>query len=155
MGLNIVRHTRFGGWIVRATVGAGVVLSAAFFSGCEDSPFVAPTGTGITLAAAGTIPANGFTDITALLLRGGFGVGSDSSGAVTKGVGPPVKDDTVVSFLTTLGHIEPSEAKTKDGQVTVTLFGGGVAGTAKVTAFSGSASSTIDITLTATAQSSR
>jgi len=150
MGLTIVRHTSFGGLIARATCGAGVVLSAMFFSSCEDSPFVAPTGTGITLAAAGTIPANGFTDITALLLRGGF-----TADAVTKGVGPPVKDDTVVSFLTTLGHIEPSEAKTKDGQVTVTLFGDGVAGTAKVTAFSGSASSTIDITLTATAPTSR
>lgn len=154
MGLIIVRHTRFGGWIVRATCGAGVVLSTTFFSGCEDSPFVAPTGTGITLAAASSIPANGFTDISALLLRGGFSTGTNG-GAVTKGVGPPVKDDTVVSFITTLGHIEPPEAKTKDGQVTVTLFGDGVAGTAKVTAFSGSASTSIDITLTAAAQTGR
>jgi hypothetical protein len=130
--------------------GASLFTSAMFFSSCEDSPFVAPTGTGITLAAAGSIPANGFTQITALLLRGGFG-----AEAVTKGVGPPVKDDTVVSFITTLGRIEPSQAKTKDGQVTVTLFGDGHAGTAKVTAFSGSASSSIDITLTAATAAAR
>ena len=121
-----------------------------FCSSCEDSPFVAPTGTGITLAAAGSIPATGFTDITALLLRGGF-----SADAVTKGVGPPVKDDTVVNFITTLGRIEPSQAKTKDGLATVTLFGGGQAGTAKVTAFSGSSSTSIDITLTAAAGTAR
>ena len=135
--------------------GAVLLAAAMFVSACEDSPFVAPTGTGITLAAVTSIPASGFTDITALLLRGGVSGDAGGAGSVTKGVGPPVKDDTIVNFITTLGRIEPSQAKTKDGIVTVTLFGDGQAGTAKVTAFSGSSSATLDITLTAAATTAR
>ena len=150
----LVRQTHVRRSIVHVMFGAGLVASAMFFGACEDSPFVAPTGTGITLAATTSIPASGFTDITALLLRGGFSSDGGNAG-VTKGVGPPVKDDTIVNFITTLGRIEPSQAKTKDGIVTVTLFGDGQAGTAKVTAFSGSSSATLDITLTAAATTAR
>ena len=49
------------------------------------------------------------------------------------------------SFPATIGRIEPAEAKTRDGKATVTLFGNGQSGTAKVTAFSGAAFANLDI----------
>jgi adhesin/invasin len=51
-----------------------------------------------------------------------------------------VQNGTLVSFTTTVGRIEPSEARTHNGQVTVKLIAGGASGTATVTAYSGGAS---------------
>jgi hypothetical protein len=52
-----------------------------------------------------------------------------------------VQNGTVISFTTTIGRIEPQEARTHNGQVTVKLMTGAQSGTATVTAFSGGATS--------------
>lgn len=126
----------------------------AIASACEDVSILAPTGSELTLITnSASLPANGSLEITAVVLRGAFATGEQGATAVVPGAGPPVRDDTVVTFITTLGHIEPTEAKTRDGKATVTLFGGGQSGTAKVTAFSGPAFGNLDITISAPAAS--
>ena len=47
----------------------------------------------------------------------------------------------MISFTTTLGHIDPSETRTNNGKATVKLVAGSQSGTATVTAFSGAATS--------------
>ncbi len=124
-----------------------MVFAAIVSTACEDSPLLAPTGADLTLVAnSASIPADGSLDITAIVAQGQFG----GDGGITDGGGPPVKDNTQVNFATTLGRLEPAIAKTTDGKATVKLVGEGRAGTARVTAFSGAAFSTIDITLAAT-----
>jgi hypothetical protein len=73
--------------------------------------------------------------------------GSGSGGAVTGrvGAGTPVQNGTVITFTTSLGRIEPSEARTHDGQATVRLVTGTASGSATVTAFSGGASSSLTL----------
>jgi hypothetical protein len=56
----------------------------------------------------------------------------------------------VITFTTTIGRIEPAEARTHNGRVTVRLISTGQSGTARVTAFSGGASSAIDVKVGAT-----
>jgi hypothetical protein len=90
-------------------------------------PLVAPTGTAITLVAAtNVLPVNGSVEITAILIE-------------AAGEGTPVHNGTLVSFTTTLGRIEPAEARTTAGKATVRLIADGRSGTARVRAFSGSA----------------
>jgi hypothetical protein len=67
------------------------------------------------------------------------------------GGGAPVHNGTVVTFTTSLGRIEPSEARTTGGKATVRLVGDGRSGTATVTAFSGSASESIELPVGAAA----
>jgi hypothetical protein len=55
-----------------------------------------------------------------------------------------VHNGTVVTFTTTIGRIEPSEARTDNGQVRVRFFADGQSGTAVVTAFSGGASGKLE-----------
>ena len=62
-----------------------------------------------------------------------------SSPRVIESAGTPVQNGTVVTFTTTLGRIEPVEARTQNGKVTVKLTGDGRSGTATITAFSGGA----------------
>ena len=93
--------------------------------GCDKVPLTAPTESTIQLFATATsLPATGSTDIVA---------------TVTESAGTPVQNGTVVSFTTTLGRIEPSEARTQNGKVTVKLTGDGRSGLATITAFSGAA----------------
>jgi hypothetical protein len=124
------------------------VLTAAFGSlSCERMPLTAPSGTFITLlASSGSIPADGSAEITAILTEGGFTPGDDGN-TVTPGVGTPVHNGTVVTFFTTLGRIEPTEAGTQGGKVTVRIFGDGRSGTAKITAISGPASQTLELAI--------
>jgi hypothetical protein len=49
-----------------------------------------------------------------------------------------------VSFTTTIGTIQPSEARTSNGQVRVRFLSGTVSGTATITAFSGGASGKLE-----------
>ena len=133
--------------IVRTAV---CLAALAVASACEDVAILAPTGSEITLVTnAAALAPNGSLDITAIILRGQFAVGDQGGTAVSPGGGPPVRDDTVVTFVTTLGRFEPAEAKTRDGRATVTLFGTGQSGTAKVTAFSGAAFANLDIEIVA------
>ena len=60
------------------------------------------------------------------------------------GAGTPVQNGTLVSFTTTIGRIEPSEARTNNGQVRVRFISSGQSGTATITAFSGGASGKLE-----------
>jgi hypothetical protein len=143
--------------IRRTVVTATLVGCAALAGACDKDSILAPNGSELTLVVtSSTLPANGSIDVTAHLFRGGFATGGETGAtAIVPGVGPPVRDDTIVTFVSTLGRVEPTQAKTFDGKVTVQLFGDGRAGTAKLTAFSGPATSTIDITITAVTETGR
>src|SRR5256885_8810507 len=93
---------------------------------CQKVPLLAPTGSTITLTVASTaLPVNGTTDIIAQVLES---------------AGTPPQDGTLVTFTTTLGSIEPSEARTSGGRVIVKFRAGTSNGTATITASSGGAS---------------
>jgi hypothetical protein len=94
---------------------------------CDKMPLTAPTESTITLFATATsVSSTGSTDIVA---------------TVIEQAGTAVQNGTVVSFTTTLGRIEPAEARTQNGKVTVKLTADGRSGVAQVTAFSGGAAS--------------
>ena len=63
---------------------------------------------------------------------------------VIEPAGTPVPDGTVVQFFTTIGSIA-EQAKTNDGVARVNLISDARSGTAKVTAFSGAATTTVDV----------
>lgn len=105
---------------------AAALLALASLSACDKVPLMAPTGTTITLYANSTVmPVNGSVEITA---------------TVIESAGTPVQNGTVVTFLTTLGSIDPVEARTNAGKATVRLLSGAQSGTAEVRAASGGAS---------------
>ena len=110
----------------RAIYGTAVGLLTALVAGaCDKVPLLAPTESTITLAASRLVlPVNHFTEIIATIIEQS---------------GTPVHNGTVVTFTTTLGTIEPREARTNSGKVTVLLHAGSQSGTAKVSAFSGGA----------------
>jgi adhesin/invasin len=100
--------------------------------GWDRVPLTAPTESTITLFATGpSVPVNGSVEIVA---------------SVVEESGTPVHNGTVVTFTTTLGRIDPAEARTHNGRVNVRLSSDGRSGTATVTAFSGGAvSEAIDV----------
>jgi PKD domain/Bacterial Ig-like domain (group 1) len=140
---------------------AVVVLVTMTAWGCDKLPLLAPTGTVITLFPSSTVlPLNGSIDITAVAIEAGASgqtptptptppttPGTPGTPTTptptpgTPGTGTPVNNGTVISFTTTVGRIEPNEAPTHNGQVTVRLVAGGQSGTARITAFSGGARS--------------
>jgi hypothetical protein len=125
------------------------IVWAFVIPSCQKMPLVAPSGTALTLIpATHVLPVNGETEITAVLIEGGQQVDTD---AIIAGVGTPVHNGTVVTFKTTLGRLEPAEAKTTGGRATVRLIGDGRSGTATITAFSGPAVNSIDINVGAAA----
>jgi Big-like domain-containing protein/PKD domain-containing protein len=154
------RRSPFAG---RAFVAFSVCVMLAA-SACDKVPLLAPTGTVITLfPAATTIPLNGETEIVATVIENGVaqapstgtgngGTGTGNGGTTTPttgttstpGAGTPVQNGTLVSFTTTIGRIEPVEARTSNGQVHVRFIAGGQSGTATITAFSGGASGKIE-----------
>lgn len=125
-------------------------LAALSFVACDKMPLVAPTGTVINLFANNTVlPVDGSIEITAIAIAGGATstsggttTGGTTTGAsATPGQGTPVHNGTLITFTTTLGRVEPQEARTQNGQVTVRLFANGASGVATVRAFSGGAAS--------------
>jgi hypothetical protein len=94
---------------------------------CEKQPLLAPTGSTITLTTTATaLSANGSAPVVAQVLEAS---------------GFPPHSGTHVTFVTTLGQLQPSEAETDvNGQVTATFLAGGSNGTATITAVSGGAS---------------
>ncbi len=108
---------------VLAVVSGVLVLTSA----CEKVPLLAPTGSTITLVSAATaLPFNGSTDIIAQVIEAS---------------GTPPHTGTRVTFTTTLGTIQPSEADTDiSGRVTVKFMAGTGSGTATIAALSGGAS---------------
>ncbi len=128
---------------------------------CDKVPLLAPTGSVISLfAAANTVPLNGDVEIVANVIEQGTtstpttpttpGTGTPGTGTTgttsttSAGAGTPVQNGTLVSFTTTIGRIEPSEARTSNGQVRVRFFAGAQSGTATITAFSGGASGKLE-----------
>jgi len=142
----VARTARNATWRLPLVAAAALIIG----SGCG-IPLTAPSGTAITLVASrNVVPLDGFADITAVLIEGGQGSGD--AGAVNAGVGTPVHNGTVVSFVTTLGRIEPAEAKTTNGRATVRFYAdAGQSGVATITAFSGGASQTLELPVGAAA----
>jgi hypothetical protein len=149
----------------RSFTGAAVAGIAAFLSvslGCDKVPLLAPSGSVISLfAAANVVPLNGDIEIVANVIENGTtastpttpttpGNGNTPATPTTPtsttnpGAGTPVQNGTLVSFTTTIGRLEPSEARTSNGQVRVRFFAGGQSGVATITAFSGGASGKLE-----------
>jgi hypothetical protein len=135
-----------------AAFGAIAILS--FASACDKVPLLAPTGSVISLfATANTVPLNSEIEIVANVIENGVTQsgngttgtpGTTTTGTTTPGAGTPVQNGTLVSFTTTIGRIEPSEARTNNGQVRVKFISGAQSGTATITAFSGGASGKLE-----------
>lgn len=139
---------------------AAAVAVVSVMSACDRVPLLAPTGTVITIFPAGTsVPSNGEVEIVATVIENGVastpGTGGDTGNGTTTtstaGSGTPVQNGTLVSFTTTIGRIEPSEARTNNGQVRVRFIAGGQSGAATITAFSGGASGKLENLLVGTA----
>jgi adhesin/invasin len=129
---------------------AALVVAGA----CEKMPLVAPSGTVITLiSGTNALPSNGSTDITAVLIENGTApsTGTGGQAAAPVAAGTPVHNGTLVTFTTTLGRIEPVEARTTAGRATVKLVGDGRSGVATITAISGGASRTLTVNVGAAA----
>jgi hypothetical protein len=109
-------------------------------------PLVAPSGTAITLVAtANVVPINGSVDVYAVLIEGGAIAPPTGTATVPAGTGTPVHNGTLVTFTTSLGRIEPAQARTESGKASVKLYANGQSGTATITAFSGAATKTLDV----------
>ncbi len=109
----------------RAFLGIGGGVLALFVAGCDKAPLTAPTDSAVTLFANSTVVAlNDSVEVTA---------------NVTEPGGIPVQNGTQVTFTTTLGTLDPAEARTSGGRATVRLHAGAASGVAQVRAFSGGA----------------
>ena len=124
-----------------------LVLPLAIAVACDKMPLLAPTGTVITLLpTTTTVSLNSEIVIIATVIENGSaigGTGTGSGGATNtsrSGAGTPVQNGTLITFTTTIGRIEPAEARTHNGQVSVKLITAGTSGTATITADSGGAS---------------
>lgn len=108
-----------------------VLVGALLVARCEQVSLVAPSGSTIKITAQATaLPANGTTDVI---------------GQVLEAAGTPPHSGTVILFTTTLGSIEPAEARTdQNGRVIVKYRAGLNNGTAIITATSGAASTGTD-----------
>src|SRR5712691_1652054 len=106
MGINIFSVLM----ISRRSVALALLLAALpalVAVGCNKVPLLAPSGSTITLTSAATaLPANSSTTIVAQVLEA---------------AGTPPQDGTLVTFLTTLGSVQPAQAETLGGRVTVTF----------------------------------
>lgn len=155
---HFTRRERCGCFIARTFLFAAMA-GLTFVTACDKVPLLAPTGSVITLFATGdTVPVNGEIEIVATVIENGAASAPPSTpstpGTPTTptppttttraGAGTPVQNGTLVSFTTTIGRIEPREARTHNGEVRVRFIAGGQSGLAKITAFSGGAVGTIE-----------
>ena len=135
-------------------VALGAITILSFALACDKVPLLAPTGSVISLfATSNTVPLNSEIEIVANVIENGVTSGGTTTpgtpGTTTTtttaaGAGTPVQNGTLVSFTTTIGRIEPSEARTNNGTVRVRFISGGQSGTATITAFSGGASGKLE-----------
>ena len=122
------------------------VATAVAASACDKAPLLAPGGTVIFLNGSATsVSASGSIDIVAVLLEQGTASTGDDAGESTPASGTPVHNGTLVSFTTTIGRIEPAEARTTNGSVTVRFIGDGRSGAATILAYSGGARTTMTL----------
>ena len=126
-----------------------IALPFAIVYGCDKVPLLAPTGAAISLIPQATsVSLNSEITIIATVIENGQAIaGSGTGGAAVGriGAGTPVQNGTVVTFTTSLGRIEPSDARTHNGQATVRLITGNTSGSAVITAFSGGASQSLTL----------
>ncbi|MGE0043387.1 MAG: PKD domain-containing protein [Vicinamibacterales bacterium] len=95
---------------------------------CDKVPLLAPTSSTITLTVNTTsVPINGTATVTA---------------SVTESAGTPTQNGTVVTFTSSFGTMEPSEARTEGGKATAIFRASTQSGTAKIGAFSGATRAT-------------
>ncbi len=108
--------------LLAVVLGVAALVTVA----CEKVPLLAPTGSTITLTSATTaLPVNGTADLIATVLES---------------AGTPPHSGTLITFTTSLGSIEPSEARTDTGgRVIVKFRAGNSNGTATISATSGAA----------------
>ncbi len=121
-----------------------LLVPFALAAGCDKVPLLAPTGSVINLfPQTNTVAPNTTVTIVATVIENGVassGSGPSSGTSSRTGNGTPVQNGTLVTFTTTLGHIEPSEARTHNGSVSVQFITDNASGTATITAYSGGAS---------------
>jgi hypothetical protein len=133
----------------RRAVLALLALPLALVAACDKVPLLAPTGSVITLfPVATTVSLNSEVTIIATVIENGAapagtGTGSGTTTTTSTGAGTPVQNGTLITFTTSIGRIEPSEARTHNGQVSVKLITNGTSGLATITAYSGGASAQI------------
>jgi hypothetical protein len=145
--------------VLLAAIAAALIPLAA---ACDKMPLLAPGGTVITIfPATTTVPLNGEVEIVATVIENGTtatpapsptptpGTNGNTgtpttTTTATSGAGTPVQNGTLVSFTTTIGRIEPREARTQNGEVRVRFLSGGQSGTAVITAYSGGASGKLE-----------
>jgi len=155
------RHRSRVGRALAACLALGLI---AFTPACDKVPLMAPSGTVITLFATSTnVPLNSETEFIVTAIENGTtstpstggGTGGGGTGGTpttptsptstsSTGAGTPVQNGTLITFTTTIGRIEPSEARTTNGQVRVKLITSSQSGTATITAFSGGASGKLE-----------
>ncbi len=106
-------------------------LAALVTVACEKVPLLAPTGSTITLTSATTaLPVNGTSDLIATILES---------------AGTPPHSGTLITFTTSLGSVQPSEARTDaGGRVIVKFLAGPSNGSATIIATSGAATTGTD-----------
>lgn len=122
-------------------------------SACDKAPLLAPGGTVIFLnATSSAVPATGQVEIIAVLLeQGTTSTGTGTGTTTTPATGTPVHNGTLVSFTSTIGRIEPAEARTENGTVKVKFIGDGRSGAATILAYSGGARSELTLNVGAAA----
>lgn len=92
---------------------------------CSQVPLTSPTGSTISITSdRDVLPLNGQSTLRAVVI--------ESSGT-------PVQNGTVVNFTSTLGNVDPPEARTVNGIATAMFNAGSVSGTTTIHAFSGGA----------------
>jgi PKD repeat protein len=112
---------------LRLLLSVVTVAASGLAGACDKVPLTAPTGSTITVySSTSYVPVNGTAEITA---------------TVIEQAGTAVQNGTTISFTTSLGVVDPLEARTRDGKVTVRFVAGTQSGTARITAFSGAATS--------------
>lgn len=108
-----------------------LLLAAVPFS-CGQAILTAPVGSTLVITINPGFIAQGEVAVVSVF--------------ILEPAGTPVPDGTVVQFFTTLGKI-PEQAKTNDGVARVNLEPDSRSGTAKVTAYSGAATASADVTI--------
>jgi PKD domain/Bacterial Ig-like domain (group 1) len=125
----------------RRTLLIAVASFFALVAACDKVPLLAPTGSNISLfLSTNSASLNSEVTIVATVIENGQSAGGSGGTGGTTGAGTPVQNGTLISFTTTIGTIEPSEARTHNGTVSVKLITGSTSGTANITAYSGGAS---------------
>ncbi len=100
-----------------------IFLAAA----CDKVPLLAPTDSVVTLSIdSTTVGLNGTAELIATVIEPS---------------GTPVHNGTTVTFTTSMGVVEPREARTEGGVARAIFRSGTQSGTATITAFSGAARS--------------